>query len=79
MKMMMMMMMMKKKKKKKKKKKRKDKCYTCGVEEHYAAECEKSMYRPMKSANMIEADGRTSGNGNLLLTVLLVCHTSRIT
>jgi len=68
-----------KKKKKNQQNKGKGKCYTCGVEGHYAAECEKSMYRPMKSANMIEADGRTSGNGNLLLTVLSVCHTGRIT
>ena len=57
----------KKKKKKKKKNQRnkgKGKCYTCGVEGHCTAECEKSMYRPKKSANMIEGDGGTSGYGN---------------
>ena len=29
----------------------------------------------MKSANMIEADGGTSGYDNLLPTILSVCHT----
>jgi len=58
------------KKKKNQQNKGKEKCYTCGVEGHYAAECEKSMYKPKKSANMIEADGGTSGYGNLLPTVL---------
>ena len=33
------------------------------------------MYRPKKSSNMIEADGGTSGYGNLLPTVLSICHT----
>ena len=33
------------------------------------------MYRPKKSANMIEADGGTLGYGNLLPTILSVCHT----
>ena len=33
------------------------------------------MYRPKKSANMIVDDGGTSGYGNLLPTILSVCHT----
>ena len=58
------------KKKKNQQNNGKGKCYTCGVEGHCTAECEKSMYRPKKSANMIEADGGTSRYGNLLPTVL---------
>jgi len=53
----------------------KGKCYTCGVEGYYAAECDKSMYRPKKSAKLIETDGGTSEYGNLLPIVLSICHT----
>jgi len=64
-----------KKKKKNQQNKGKGKCYTCGVEGHYAAECDKSMYRPKKSAKLIETDGGTSEYGNLLPIVLSICHT----
>ena len=42
---------------------------------HYAKDCLDGKWKPKKkSANMIEADGETSGYGNLLHTILLVFH-----
>ena len=42
---------------------------------HYAKDCPDGKWKPKKkSANMIEADGETSGYDNLLYIVLLVFH-----
>ena len=42
---------------------------------HYAKDCPDGKWKPKKkSANIIEADGGTSGYGNLLHTVLSVFH-----
>jgi len=63
------------KKKKKKKNKEKGNCFTCGKPGYYAKDCPDGKWKPKKkSANMIEADGETSGYGNLLYTILLVFH-----
>ena len=61
--------------KKKKKNKEKENCFTCGQPRHYAKDCLDGKWKlKKKSANMIEADGGTSGYGNLLHTVLSVFH-----
>ena len=63
------------KKKKKKKNKEKENCFTCGKSGRYAKDCPDGKWKPKKkSANMIEADRGTSGDGNLLPTVLSVFH-----
>jgi hypothetical protein len=46
------------KKKKKKKEKGKGKCYTCGLEGHFAKECKDNKYKP-KSTNIVISE--TSG------------------
>ena len=62
-------------KKKNNKKKKKGNCFTCVKPGHYARDYEESKWKPKKkSANMIEADGGTSGYGNLLHIVLSVFH-----
>ena len=62
---------------KKKKNKEKGNCFTCGKLGHYARDYKESKWKPKKkSANMVEADGGTSGYGNLLATALSVCHSS---
>ena len=62
--------------KKMKKNKEKGNCFTCGKPGHYARDCKESKWKPKKkSANMVEAEGGTSGYGNFLHTVLSVCHT----
>ena len=59
----------------KKKNKENENYFTCGKSRHYAKDCPNSKWKPKKkSANMIEADGGTSGYGNLLYTVLSVFH-----
>jgi hypothetical protein len=51
------------------------KYFTCGKPGYYAKECPDTKGKPKKkSANMIEADGETSGYGNLLHIVLSVFH-----
>ena len=56
-------------------KKEKKKYFTCGKRGHYARDYEESKWKlKKKSANMIEADGGTSGYGNLLHTILSVFH-----
>ena len=59
-----------------KKKKNKGNCFTCGKPEHYARECEEAKWKPNKKiANTVETDdARTTGYGNLLPTILSVCH-----
>jgi hypothetical protein len=61
-------------KKKKKKDKEKGNCFTCGKPEHFARDCPDAKWKPnqKKSVNMVEADGGTSGYGNLFPTVLSV-------
>jgi hypothetical protein len=52
------------------------KCYCCGSMEHFVAKCpDRKDKKDGKSANMVISEtGGTSGYGNLLPTVLLVCH-----
>jgi hypothetical protein len=57
--------------KKKKKNKEKENCFTYGKPGHYAKDCPDGKWKPKKKfANMIEADGGTSGYDNLLHIVL---------
>jgi hypothetical protein len=60
--------------KKKKKDKEKGNCFTCGKPRHFARDCPDAKWKPnqKKSVNMVEADGGTSGYGNLFHTVLSV-------
>ena len=61
--------------KKMKKNKKKGNCFTYGKPGYYAKDCLDGKWKPKKkSANMIEADRGTSGDGNLLPTVLSVFH-----
>jgi hypothetical protein len=61
--------------KKKKKNKEKENYFTCGKPEHYARECEEAKWKPnKKTTNTVETNAGTMGYGNLLPTVLLVCH-----
>jgi hypothetical protein len=52
------------------------KCYCYGSTEHFAAKCpNRKDKKDGKSANMVISEtGGTSGYGNLLPTVLSVCH-----
>ena len=60
---------------KKKKNKEKKKYFTCGKPGHYTRDYKEITWKlKKKSANMIEAGGGTSGYGNLLRTVLSICH-----
>jgi hypothetical protein len=61
--------------KKKKKNKEKRNCFNCGKPRHYARECEEAKWKPNKKiANTVESDSGITGYGNLLPTVLSVCH-----
>jgi hypothetical protein len=50
-------------------------CYTCGSPDHFAAKCpDRKDHKAPKIANMVVSEGGgTSGYGNLLPTVLLLC------
>jgi hypothetical protein len=61
--------------KKNKKNKEKGNCFTCGKTGRYARECPDAKWKPNKKiTNTVETDARTIGYGNLLPTVLSVCH-----
>ena len=60
---------------KKKKNKKKGNCFTCSKSGHYAREWEEARWKPNKKiANIVQTDAGISGYGNLLPTVLSVCH-----
>jgi hypothetical protein len=50
-------------------------CYTCGGPDHFVAKCPNRKYRKApKTTNMVVSeDGGTTGYGNFVPTVLLVC------
>lgn len=62
--------------KKKKGKEKNEGCFVCGSSEHWASSCpDRKFIQPKKSANMVISEpAGTSGYGNLLPTVLSVCH-----
>jgi hypothetical protein len=51
-------------------------CFVCGDPGHFASECENRKWKSnTKSANMVIGEtGGTSRYGNILRTVLSVCH-----
>jgi hypothetical protein len=58
-----------------KKNKENDNCFTCGKTRHYARECPDAKWKPnKKTTNIVETDAGTMGYGNLLPTILSVCH-----
>jgi hypothetical protein len=58
-----------------KKNKEKDNCFTCGKTRHYARECPDAKWKANKKiANTVETDAVTPRYGNLLPTILSVCH-----
>jgi hypothetical protein len=56
-----------------KKNKKKWNCFVCGDPGHLTSECKDKWTKDKKTANMVIGEG-TSGYGNLLPTVLSVCH-----